>query len=83
MQNKAAQVYGRDTRCRQGWGRQAPTSRSAIGPGSLTPAGVDELHLTVPRKGLGVSRQAGSVPAIVAWVLACRHTARSKRSGIC
>lgn len=35
------------------------------------PAGVDELNLPVAGKGLGVGRQAGRVPPVVAGELAC------------
>ena len=35
------------------------------------PAGVDDLQLAVAGEGLGVSRQAGRVPAVVTGELAC------------
>ena len=35
-----------------------------------SPASVDGLDLAVPREGLRVGRQAGGVPAVVAWELA-------------
>lgn len=51
----------------------APDRAHAVLPAH--PAAVDELDLAVARKGLGVGRQASSVPAIVAGVLACRAEA--------
>lgn len=48
------------------------------------PAGVDDLDLTVAGKGLGVGRQAGSVPAVVAGELACsgRQDGHKSQAGL-